>query len=364
MKIKEIIKYLDAFAPHSLKESYDNVGLLIGDANQDLSAVLVTLDITEDIVNEAILRGCNFIVSHHPILFKGLQKIGNNTEEERVIIKVIKHDIVIYASHTNLDNIKGGVNYKLADKIGLKNVQILSPKYNNLNRLITFCPNEYKQVILNSLFDAGAGNIGKYQNCSFVSMGSGSFTPMTEANPFEGKVGELSVVDEVKVEVLVPDYAVNNVLNALKESHPYEEVAYYLHKIENVNQETGIGAIGELEHEMGEVDFLQYLKTVLPIDYIKYTQLLGTKIKKVALCGGSGSFLTQKAISAGADVFISADFKYHDYFLAEKKILIADIGHYETEICTKELFYEVITKKFSNIVVLISDTVTKPYNYI
>lgn len=363
-KISEITSFLDEFAPALLKENYDNVGLLIGDKNDLLESILLTLDITEKVIDEAISKKCNLIISHHPILFKSLKKIGTNTEEERIIRKAIKHDISIYASHTNLDNIKGGVNFKLAEKINLKNIKILNPKSNNINRIISFCPEEYKDLILNELYKAGAGNIGNYKNCSYSSEGTGTFLPTENANPFEGNIGIESKIKEVKIEVLVPNYLTDKVLRALKKSHPYEEVAYYIHDTENTNQDTGIGAIGELENEIDEIEFLKYLKTVLPIDYIRHTELLNKKIKTVAVCGGSGAFLTKKAISEGADVFISADFKYHDYFEAEKKILIADIGHYETEICTKELFYEVITKKFSNIVVLISDTVTKPYNYI
>jgi len=362
--VKEIVQYLHSFAPLYLQESYDNVGLLIGDENQKVTGILTTLDITEKVIDEAISKNVNVIVAHHPIIFKGLKKINGNSLVEKCVIKAIKNDINLIACHTNLDHVQNGVNFKLSSIIGLKNLQILAPRKEELFSLSTYVPIDSASKVLDALFNAGAGKIGNYDDCSFTSDGVGSFKPLENANPTLGEKNVFEKVNEQKIEVLVAKEFVNKVLFELKKNHPYEEVAYFLTKLENENQTTGAGMVGELVEEMDEKEFLLYLKSILPIDYIKYTPFLNKKIKKVAVCGGSGAFLTSKAIAAGCQVFISADFKYHDYFEAEDKILIADIGHYETEICTKELFYEILSKKFSNIAVLISDTVTKPYNYL
>lgn len=364
MTIQIITNYLESIAPLSLQESYDNAGLIVGNPNTEITGILITLDSTEEVIDEAIQKGCNLVIAHHPIIFKGLTKLNGKNYVERTVIKAIQNNVAIYAAHTNLDNIKNGVNYKIASKLNLQNVQILSTKRNTLCQLITFVPPSHTEVVLKALNEAGAGQIGDYKDCSFTSKGTGAFTPNNSANPFEGKINVSSKVEEDKIEVIFPSYLQGKIISALKSAHPYEEVAYYLFNLENKNQEIGSGAYGNTSEPTNELDFLHFIKKTFNVQQLRHTALLNKKITKVAVCGGSGSFLLKDAIASGADIFITSDFKYHEYFDAENKILIADIGHYETEECTKEIFYELLNKKFSNIAVLLGATVTKPYNYL
>lgn len=362
MIIADAISELEKFAPPSLQESYDNSGLLVGDKNKNISSILLSLDITEDVVQEAIDKKCNLIVAHHPIIFSGLKTLTGKNYIERTVIKAIQNDIALYAIHTNLDNIKEGVNKKFADKIGIKNLKILAPKKNSLLKLTTYVPLVNTDDILEALTNAGAGKIGEYDSCSFQHSGIGTFRPSNNVKPHIGEAGKIEHVQENKIEVLVPNYASSKVLNALFESHPYEEVAYYLTPTENINQEIGSGMIGELEKEMTNEEFLSHLKSTMNLDVVKYTPF-NKKIKTVAICGGSGRFLLNNAINANADAFVSADFKYHEYFDAEDKIMICDIGHYESEVSTKEIFYEVLSEKISNIALVFSETETNPTRY-
>lgn len=362
MVINEVTSYLESIAPLSLQESYDNSGLLVGDKNAEINAILLTLDVTEEVLQEAITKKCNLIVAHHPLIFSGLKKLTGKNEIERCIILAIKSDIAIYACHTNLDNITNGVNKKFADKLGLINTKILAPKKNRLQKLTTYVPLVNTEDILEALSDAGAGNIGEYEQCSFIQKGIGSFKPTKKANPHIGNAGILEHIEENRIEVLVPDYKMDNVLTALFSVHPYEEVAYYITPLENINQEIGSGMIGYLPKELSSDDFLKHLKESLNLELIKYTPFKN-KIKKIAICGGSGKFLLNNAINVDADAFVTSDFKYHEYFEAEKKIMIADIGHYESEVNTKELFYEVLTEKFTNIALVFSETYTNPIRY-
>jgi dinuclear metal center YbgI/SA1388 family protein len=362
--IKEVTDYLETIAPRSYQESYDNSGLLTGNPNSVVTGVLVTLDCIEAIVEEAIQTNCNLIVAHHPILFKGLKKLTGQNYVERTIIKAIKHDIAIYAIHTNLDNVFAGVNKKIADKIRLKNLRVLSPKSNSLMKLTAFIPKENKETVMAALHAAGAGNIGDYKNCSFQVMGEGTFLPTGKANPTLGEVGKLERVEEVRAEVIFPEHLKNKILSALRQAHPYEEVAYYLHRLENENQEVGAGMIGELEHPLELMTFLHGLKTSMNTTCIRHTASTNKKISRVALCGGSGSFLLPNAISAGADIYVSADFKYHEFFDADGKIVIADIGHYESEQYTKDLLTEVLKEKFTTFATNFSKTITNPISYL
>jgi dinuclear metal center YbgI/SA1388 family protein len=362
--IKEVTDYLETIAPRSYQESYDNSGLLTGNPNLEVTGVLVTLDCLEAIVDEAIQTNCNLIVAHHPILFRGLKKLTGQNYVERTIIKAIKHDIAIYAIHTNLDNVFEGVNKRIAEKIGLKNLQVLAPKSNSLMKLTTFIPKENKETVMATLHAAGAGNIGDYKNCSFQVIGEGTFMPTSNANPTLGKVGKLERVEEIRAEVIFPEPLKNKILSALRQAHPYEEVAYYLHRIENENQEVGAGMIGDLEAPMELMAFLNRLKTSMNTASIRHTASINKKISKVALCGGSGSFLLPTAISAGADIYISADFKYHEFFDADGKIVIADIGHYESEQYTKDLLAEVLKEKFTTFATNFSKTITNPISYL
>jgi len=364
VKIKDIVRYLENIAPRDYQESYDNTGLLTGSLESNINGILISLDATEAVLDEAIERSCNLVIVHHPIIFKGIRKITGSNYVERTLITAIKNDIAIYAIHTNLDNIIKGVNSKLAEKLGIIGTRILSPGKSNLSKLVTFVPKKNTGIVLKALHEAGAGEIGNYDNCSFVISGSGNFRPNESASPLIGKKNIQETVEEERIEVILPNHLENQVLDALMRSHPYEEAAYFLQKIENINREIGSGLIGELENKMGVVKFLNFVKEKLSLTYLKYTPVNKDSILSVAICGGSGSFLLKTAIKAGADAFITADVKYHDFFDSEGKILFADVGHYESEVYTKELIYELINKKFSNIALQLSGVNTNPIHYI
>jgi len=361
-KIADLIQVIENFAPPLFQESYDNVGLLVGDRTKTVEGVLITLDCTPEIVDEAIENKCNLIVAHHPIIFGGIKKLTGANYIERTIIKAIKHDIAIYAAHTNLDNVQMGVNKKISDIIGLKNTKVLVPKNQLLYKIEIYVPATHADKVRNALNNAGAGNIGNYKNCSFTSNGIGFFEPQENANPFLGKNGNLESVEETKLELIYPKNLHGNVLQAMRNSHPYEEIAYNIFMLENKFQEIGSGMIGTLDQELSQTEFLEHLKNVFQLKVIKFTPI-SHKIKKIGVCGGSGSFLLKSAIAQKADAFVSADFKYHEYFDAEGKILIADIGHYESEVCTKEIFSEIIKKNFTNIAISFSKTTTNPIQY-
>ena len=364
MIIREIISYLDSVAPPAYQESYDNAGLIIGNPGMIITSALITLDVTEAVIDEAIETGCELIIAHHPILFKGIKKINGNSYVERCVIKAIKNDIAIYAAHTNLDNIMGGVNSKICEKIGLTNLSILSPVKEQLFKIVTFIPEDHLDKVREALFDAGAGEIGNYDKCSFSSNGTGTFRGGDEANPYVGEIGEFHFEKEVRFETIIPKHLKNNVIDALLKSHPYEEVAYDIYPLQNSMSQVGSGMIGELPGAENEIDFLSRLLQIFGCKCIRHTYLLGKPVKKVAVCGGSGSYLLPAAIAAGADIFVTADVKFHDFFDAEERIVIADIGHYESEQFTKELFYEILIKKFPNFALRLSEVKTNPALYL
>lgn len=364
VKIKDVTSHLESLAPSAYQESYDNSGLITGNPDWTVKGVLVTLDCIETVVEEAIQQKCNLIVAHHPIVFKGLKRLTGKTYVERTIIKAIKNDIAIYAIHTNLDNVQNGVNYKIAEKIGLSDLKILAPKPDTLSKLVTFIPKDSASAVLEALHKEGAGNIGNYKNCSFRTVGTGTFQPTEEANPKIGKAGKLEQVEEIRIELIFPTVLESKILTALKKSHPYEEVAYYITSLCNDNQGVGSGVIGILDAPTEPKAFLERLKVKMNTACIRHTALPGTPIQKVAICGGAGSFLLPIAKAKGADVFVSADFKYHEFFDAEGQILIADIGHYESEQFTKDLLKEVLEKKFTSFAVYFSKSVTNPISYL
>jgi dinuclear metal center YbgI/SA1388 family protein len=361
--IADLISHFEQTAPLSYQEDYDNCGLLTGNRNELCKGVLITLDVTEEVVQEALEKGCNLIVTHHPVIFKGLKKITGSNYVERIIIRAIQNNIAIYAIHTNLDNISGGVSGMLANKLQLRNLQILAPKKHVLSKLVTFIPVADTDTVLKHITTTGAGSIGNYSECSFTVTGTGRFRPDQQANPYKGNKGELTEVEENRVEVVYPSYLENKIVHALKKHHPYEEPAFDLFKLENSHKEVGSGMIGELEAEMTPEVFLKYIKHTLNLSCIRYTLAFQGEIKKVAVCGGSGSFLLKTAIASGAQAFITADFKYHDFFDAENQIQVCDIGHYESEIHTKELLMSILTKKFTTIVVVLSSIHTNPIGY-
>lgn len=365
MKLKEITDCIEAYAPLAYQESYDNAGLICGNEEMEISAALICLDSTEAVIDEAIANNCNLVIAHHPIVFEGLKKINGNNYVERVIIKAIQNNIAIYAAHTNLDNVHNGVSGKIAEMLGLVNCKILSPSPKaRLKKLVTYCPEANADEIKNALFAAGAGKIGNYDECSFISSGTGTFRAGVGANPAVGKVGIQHQENEVKIETIYSAHLEGAVIQALCAAHPYEEVAYDLLPITNINTNVGAGMVGELPEEVDEMDFLKVLKKVMKADGIRYTELRGRKIKKIAVCGGAGSFLLNDAIRSGADIFVTGDFKYHQFFDAEDKIVIADIGHYESEQYTNQLFYDVLRKKFNTFALLISKINTNPIKYL
>lgn len=364
MKLKEIIQFLDSWAPSFLQESYDNSGLLIGSTEDEIHSALITLDVTEEVIDEAIENGHNLIIAHHPFIFRGIKKIGKTHWIDRCIRKAIKNDLCIFAIHTNLDNVHTGVNLKIAEKIGLSNVSVLSPKSDTLSKLTFFAPEGSEAIILESIYKQGAGNVGNYDQCSFQVSGTGTFRGNEKSNPKIGTQGKLEEVQEKRIEVLVPKYKERAVIQAMKASHPYEEVAYYLTPLANSNQEVGAGMIGELEKEMSPQEFLSHLKESMHLKLIRCADSTHKKIHKIAVCGGSGSFLLGSAMASGADAFVTADFKYHDFFEGDGKILIADIGHYESEVFTKELLQDVLTKKFTKFAFRLSMVNTNPIKYL
>jgi dinuclear metal center YbgI/SA1388 family protein len=364
MQLKDITGCIEAYAPLSLQEDYDNSGIIIGHPESEILGALVCIDVTEAVIEEAILRKCDVIVAHHPLIFKGIRKITGQNSTERIIELAIRNNISVYAAHTNLDNAASGVNAMLSQKIGLHNCRVLEPSRGLLRKLVTFCPSENAAIVRDALFQAGAGHIGNYDNCSFNTTGNGSFRALENANPYVGEINKLHVENEIRIETVFPVYAQSKIVRALLESHPYEEVAYDIYRLENIFADAGAGMIGDLQEETDEQVFLLHIKKLIGGSTIRHTALLGRKISRVALCGGSGSFLINSAIDSGADVFLSGDIKYHDFFTTEGRILLADIGHYESEQFTKELLFTLLTKKFPNFAVLISDTLTNPIIYL
>lgn len=363
MNIKEIISVLEALASPALQENYDNAGLITGDPSAACSGILISLDATEEIVEEAIRKNCNLIVAHHPVVFKGLKKLNGKNYVERTVIKAIKNDISIYAIHTNLDNVSYGVNKQFAERLDLTNFKVLAPKAGVLRKLVTFGPENYAGKIRSALFEGGAGAIGKYSECSFNVFGKGTFKAGENADPFVGEIGKLQTEDEVRIEVIYPFYLESAILTKLREAHPYEEIAYYISELLNTDQNTGSGMIGDLEKPMKENDFMNMVKKSLNVPVIRHSAFTGKTIKKIALCGGAGFFLLPSAIAAGADAYITADVKYHEFFDAEGKILLADVGHYESEQFTIDLLVTILQRKFPNFAVQKTELSTNSVHY-
>lgn len=364
MKLREISSFLEEIAPLAYQEDYDNSGLIVGQADMEISGALISLDCTEAVVDEAINLGFNLIISHHPIVFKGLKKFNGSSYVERVVMKAIKNDIAIYAIHTNLDHVMNGVNRKICDKLGIQKPVILSPKVGVLKQLVTFCPTEHAENIRKALFDAGAGSIGNYSECSFNSEGMGTFKAGPGANPFTGEIGKQHQEFEMRIEVIYPTNIEAKIIRSLHEAHPYEVVAYSTYPLSNAYQEVGAGMIGELDRDWDELEFLKFVKEKLGAKLIRHTNLREKKIRTVAVCGGSGGFLLKNAIRAGADILITADYKYHEFFDADEKLIIADVGHFESEQFTQELLLELITEKFSNFALRLTLQNTNPINYL
>lgn len=364
IKIVDIIRVLEAWAPPVLQESYDNVGLLTGNRSDRCTGVLCCLDVTEAVLDEALQKGCNLVVAHHPLIFRGIKKLSGETGVEKSLIKAIKSDLAIYAIHTNLDNVLGGVNGKIASLLQLRSSRVLLPRENVLKKLVTYVPIQHTEPVRQALFDAGAGQIGKYSECSFSVEGEGTFKAGPEARPYVGSSDQRHHEKENRLEVLYPAYLERSLLEALRNTHPYEEVAYDLVPLDNAHQTLGAGLIGELAEPVGEPVFLSQLARTFRAGQVRHSPLLGKPIRRVALCGGAGSFLIANALSAGADIFITADLKYHDFFLADGRMVLADIGHFESEQFTIELLADHLAEKFLNFAVLKTSINTNPVNYL
>jgi len=363
MKIAEIISFLETMADPSLQESYDNAGLITGESNWECSGIIVSLDATEEVVKEAIEKKCNLIVAHHPIIFSGLKKINGKNYVEKTVIAAIKNDIAIYAIHTNLDNVIEGVSAKMAKMLGLQNVSILSQKENTLKKLFTFVPINKAGDVRNAIFNAGGGHIGNYSECSFNVEGTGTFKAGEKTDPYVGKKGEQHQEKEIKIEVIFPSFMQQKIVTAMKQAHPYEEVAYDIVELFNKYQNIGSGVIGELPDALSENNFLQTVKEIFKVPVVRHTALLNKPVKKIAVCGGAGSFLITKALAAAADAYITADIKYHEFFDANGRMLIADIGHYESEQFTIDLLAENLLQKFPTFAILKTKVQTNPVRY-
>ncbi|MEO7264227.1 MAG: Nif3-like dinuclear metal center hexameric protein [Ferruginibacter sp.] len=364
MKIQDITNLLEKTAPLYLQEPYDNAGMITGQVTWECNGIMICLDATESVIIEALEKKCNLVIAHHPIIFRGLKKINGGNYVERVIIKAIKNDIAIYAIHTNLDNVLQGVNGRIADKLNLENRHILKPKDAQLKKLITFAPVDKAVQVREALFAAGAGNLGKYSECSFNTEGTGTFKAGENSEPYVGEKGKLHAEKELKIEVIFPAYLEQKIVRAMNEAHPYEEVAFDIIALGNILSDVGSGLIGDLKEPIPELKLLENLKNAFGLKTIRHTVITGNTVKKIAICGGAGIFLLADAIKAGADVFITGDVKYHEFFDAEGKILLVDIGHYESEQFTIDLIYDILKEKFPNFALLKTGVNTNPVHYL
>ena len=363
MKIKDVIDYLEDFAPISLQEDYDNSGLNIGNINNELTNVLVSLDCNLEVIKEAISKNCNLIITHHPIIFKNLRSITGSNNSENCIVEAIKNNISIYCIHTNLDNTFYGVNYKIAEKLKINDYNILKP-ISNIFKLEVYCPDEHCDELRNAIFESGAGKMGNYDSCSFNVNGKGTFKPLSGSKPSIGKKNKLEVVSEQKLDFIFYENQMKNVLQAMEKSHPYEKIAHQIIKLNNKNLYAGSGGYGFLAKSTRTVDFIKLLKIIFKAEGIRHTKVLNEKVHKIAFCGGSGSFLIESAIKNKCDVFITSDLKYHDFFDYQDQICIVDIGHFESEQFTMDLIKEKISQNFSTFAVHLSNVKTNPIKYL
>lgn len=364
MLTKHITQFLNTEFPLAYQEDYDNSGFQIGDLKQEINSTLICVDITESIIDEAVENGCGLIIAHHPLIFGGLKRITGRTYVERVVQKAIQNRIGIYAIHTNLDNHYNGLNHKLAEELGLSQLKILKPKPGTLRKLVTFCPVEQANHVRTAIFDAGACRIGNYDCCSYNTLGEGSFRALDNASPFVGKIRELHFEKEVKIEAIFPAYLQEAIVGKMIEAHPYEEAAYDILLLGNDNKYIGSGMLGELDEETPASVFLEKVKTICGLTTMKYAGNINQTLKKVAICGGSGSFLMADAMKAGAHIFMTGDLKYHDFFIPDDKMILADIGHYESEQFSKDLIAQALVKKFPTFAVLKTKQNTNPVKYL
>ncbi len=363
MKVREITAHIESFAPLDYQESYDNAGLQVGDPGQDVNAALICIDVTEAVLQEAIRLGAGLIISHHPVIFGGIKSLTASGPAERLVMEAVRRSISIYSAHTNLDAVYRGVSFRMAEKLGLKDVRVLSPLKGRLRKLVFFVPRDRAASVREAIFEAGAGQIGEYDMCSFNAPGEGTFRGSEAADPYVGEKGKMHTEPELRVETIYPREREKPILDALFRAHPYEEVAYDLYPLENEYGRAGMGAVGNLEKAIGEKEFLGLLKERFGSQVIRHSGLLKKKVRRIALCGGSGSALLPRAIASGAEVFVTGDIKYHSFFDADGKILMADIGHFESERFTIEIIYDLLIKKIPNFAIHLTQVNTNPVNY-
>jgi dinuclear metal center YbgI/SA1388 family protein len=364
MKLKDLCYYLDSAVPLSFQEDYDNSGLQVGLPEREITSAIITIDVTEEVLNEAISEKCDIIISHHPLIFNGIKKITGRTFTERIINKAVKHDIAIYSSHTNLDIFNTGVSRKMAEKLALREIKVLSPLKNRLLKLVTYIPESHLKIVSEAIFEAGAGVTGNYDRCAFTTTGTGSFRGNEFSRPFVGEAGKMHFEKEIRFETVLFSHLKERVIRTLLEIHPYEEVAYDIYMLDNDNGEVGLGCVGQLSDPIGAGDFLNLVASVFESKGLRYSKPVSESVRKVALCGGSGISLLNVAVASGADVFITADIKYHNFFDADNKILLVDVGHFESEKFSTEILYDLIIKKFPKFAVRFSETNTNPINYL
>lgn len=363
MILKQIIEHFNSVAPFALQEDYDNAGIQVGEPDRNVRQATICLDVTEAVLEDALKTGSDLIISHHPLIFRGVKNITGSDMTGRILLRAIRENVAIVSVHTNLDNIPDGVNKVIAGRLGLKNTRILEPRRSGLKKLVTFCPPDHAAKLRGALFEAGAGHIGNYDSCSYNLQGTGSFRAGEGSHPYVGEIGNIHYEEETRIETVFPGHIRNTVLAALFRAHPYEEVAYDIYPLDNEFNQAGAGLTGTLDPEMDERDFMECLMKRFELKVIRHSPLLGRKIRKVALCGGSGAFLIRRAMNSGADVFITADVKYHEFFDAGNKMVIADIGHYESEQHTKALIYHLLKKKFPTFALRISEINTNAIHY-
>ena len=362
-RISDIASLLEAIAPPALQEDYDNSGLLVGEPETEVSGVLVSLDVTEAVVAEALEKGCNLIVSHHPLIFRPMKRLTGRNEVERTVMAALRAGIGLYAIHTNLDNVAHGVNAMMAEKLGLDDFATLRPAKSTLSKVVTFVPHDHLDAVREAMFAAGAGSLGDYDECGFVTQGQGTFRAQPGSDPHVGSVGQREGVEEARLEVVVERWNVGRVVAAMLDAHPYDLVAHDVVHLENDHPTAGSGGIGSYDVPLDWAAFVDRLKIAFGAPMVRHTAPPEGPIAIVALCGGTGSFLLPDAIRSGADVFLSSDFKYHEFFGTEGQITIADIGHAEAEGGISQWLVDqlsVLKDGFPNFAVLLSEVRTNP----
>lgn len=333
MILSDLIDIMNSIAPPILSESWDNCGLQIGDENKDIKKILLALNAVDNVVDEAIKNNVDLIITHHPFIFKGIKSISSNTYKGNIIYKLIKNNVALFAAHTNLDIANEGVNDVLAKLLDLENTQVLKvTRREKSYKIVVFVPESHGEMVRDAISNKGAGWIGNYSHCTYNTNGFGTFMPRENTNPYIGKEGVVEKVNEVRIETIVPHNRLNNVLNAMIKSHPYEEVAYDIYPLENKGQEWGLGRIGEMKTKVSLWDFANNIKSILGSKGLKFYGNISKDIKRVAVCGGSGAEFISDAHNKGADVYITSDIKYHDAQNAmERNLALIDAGHYYTE---------------------------------